>query len=108
MVTLYRSKTAAEKFLYTFDFTNSLPDGITIAAAPASTATATKASDGTTDDTILVSTTMTISSPTASIQVTGGTSGETYRIACTVVGSTAASWTKVVYLVLRVQDPTAT
>lgn len=102
MVTLYRSKTAAEKFIYYFDFTNSLPSGITVASG---TATATKASSGVTDDTILVSTTMTAATPLASIQVTGGTSGETYRIKCTVVGSTAASWTKVVYLVLRVQDP---
>ena len=102
MVTLYRSKTAAEKFAYTFDFTNSLPSGI---AASSGTATATKASDGTTDDSVIANTTLTVASPLVTIQVTGGTSGETYRIKCTILGDTAASWTKVVYLVLRVQDP---
>lgn len=95
------SKTSDESLIFTLDLTNGLSSGITVASAAL---TSTKRSDGTTDVTIFDDTTPTTTTTTVPIAVTGGTSGETYRIKCTITGS--GSFTiKVVYVDLRVLDP---
>jgi len=100
MAILYRSKTAAEKKPYTLDFTNALPDSVTISSA---TATAIKASDGTTDTSILEETTLTTTGTTAIVRVRAGTSGETYLITVTVNGSDSYTLLNP-QIILRVQD----
>lgn len=100
MATLYRSKTSTEKKPYILDYTNALPSSTTVSSA---TATATKASDGTTDTSILEETTLTTTSTTVLVRVKAGTSGETYRIKGTVNGSDSFLLDEF-YIILRVED----
>lgn len=100
MAILYRSKTAAEKKPYTLDFTNGLPASTTVSSA---TATAIKASDGTTDTSILEETTLTTTATTVLLRVKAGTSGESYLITVTVNGSDAYTLLNT-QMILRVQD----
>ena len=94
------NKTSSEKFPVTLDFTNALPDGVTVSSVAV---TDKKRSDGTTDTSILESTSPTPSSNTVAIQVKAGTNGESYIIQVAATGSDAFTVLEE-YIILEVKD----
>jgi len=100
MAIVHRSKTSTEQYPLTLDYTGQLPTGVTLSTA---TITATKRSDGTSDTSIVESTTPTPASTTVTIQFKAGTSGEKYLVK--VAMTTSDGFTKPeAYIILTVED----
>lgn len=75
------TKSSNEIFPVEVDFTDSLPTGETLSTGAVS---AVDLATGLTDNTVLGSTTASISSPKASFIATGGTNGESFKIVLAV------------------------
>ena len=93
-------KTSNEIITKNVDASGVLDTGVTVSSAAVS---ATKRSDGTTDNSVIVDTTPSVSSPVVPVGFTGGTSGESYLVKVLITLSN--SDVRAVYFVLRVTDP---
>jgi len=101
MATHRVNKASGETFPITFDYTGELPDSVTVSSA---TGAAVKKSDGSTDNTVLNSTTLTTTNTTVKMYVTGGTDGESYLITATVTCSGSPATVLEEYVVLNITD----
>lgn len=92
------TKQSAEKKTIEVDYTDSLPSSVTVSSG---TVSAIRLDTGATDNTVLTSTTATVSSPYARFQLTAGTNGVTYRVELTTTLSNGDILNNVFKVVVR-------